>query len=42
VVIIDDVITTGATVEAIAEALRDAGAARIRAWSVARTPAPGR
>ena len=40
--IVDDVITTGATVGAMAEALQAAGAIRICAWSVARTPAPGR
>jgi ComF family protein len=42
VAIVDDVITTGGTVAAIAAALRDAGAGRITAWGVARTPAPGR
>jgi ComF family protein len=42
VAIVDDVVTTGGTVHAIAEALRAAGAGRIDAWSVARTPAPGR
>jgi len=35
--IVDDVITTGATVNALAAALRDAGAAEVRAWAVART-----
>lgn len=41
VAIVDDVITTGATVNALARALEDAGAARVDAWAVARTPAPG-
>jgi ComF family protein len=38
VAIVDDVITTGATVNALAEALLDAGASRCEAWAVARTP----
>jgi ComF family protein len=38
VAIVDDVITTGATVNALAGALLDAGAARCEAWAVARTP----
>jgi ComF family protein len=36
--IIDDVITTGATVNALAVALRAAGAGYVEAWAVARTP----
>ncbi len=36
VVILDDVVTTGATVNWLAEALREAGAARVHAWCVAR------
>jgi ComF family protein len=36
--IIDDVITTGATVNALAAALRAAGAATVTALAVARTP----
>ena len=36
--IIDDVITTGATLEAVAETLAKAGAARIDAWCLARAP----
>jgi len=35
--IIDDVITTGATVNALAETLLNAGAARVEGWAVART-----
>jgi ComF family protein len=41
VAIVDDVVTTGGTVQAMADILRDAGAARVCAWCVARTPAPG-
>jgi len=37
IAIVDDVITTGATVNAFARALRAAGAAWIEAWSVARS-----
>jgi len=36
--IVDDVVTTGATVNALAAALRRAGAARCDVWAVARTP----
>jgi ComF family protein len=36
--IVDDVVTTGATVNALAAALRGAGAARCDVWAVARTP----
>jgi ComF family protein len=39
--IVDDVVTTGATVEALARALRAAGAVRVDVWAVACTPAPG-
>jgi len=39
VAIVDDVMTTGATLRAASRALRAAGAARIDAWVVARTPA---
>jgi ComF family protein len=41
VAIVDDVITTGATVSALAAALRAAGAIRVEAWAVARTAGPG-
>jgi len=40
VAVVDDVITTGATMAAVAEALRGRGAARVSAWAVARTPGP--
>jgi len=38
VALVDDVVTTGATAEAIAAELRRAGAERISVWAVARTP----
>jgi ComF family protein len=38
VAIVDDVLTTGATANALARALLEAGAARCEAWVVARTP----
>ena len=38
VAIVDDVVTTGATVNALARCLKAAGAARIDVWAVARTP----
>lgn len=41
VVLVDDIMTTGATLQAAARALRDAGAARVSAVVFARTPAPG-
>lgn len=36
VAILDDVVTTGATMEALTQALKDAGAARVISWSLAR------
>ena len=38
VAIVDDVVTTGATVEEISRTLRAAGAERVEVWAVARTP----
>lgn len=40
VAIVDDVLTTGATVEALAKALRRAGCRRIEVWAVARAGGP--
>lgn len=40
VALVDDVLTTGATAQAAAQALHDAGAAGVQLWVVARTPAP--
>jgi ComF family protein len=42
IAIVDDVMTTGATLAAAAMAARNAGARRIQAWVVARTPPPAR
>ena len=39
-VIVDDVLTTGATVEALARVLLSAGALRVDTWCCARTPQP--
>lgn len=41
IAVIDDVMTTGATADAIARALKAAGAADVQLWCLARTPAPG-
>ncbi len=40
VAIVDDVLTTGATAETLARALKAAGAARVSTWAIARTPDP--
>jgi len=40
VAIVDDVMTTGATADAIATILKAAGAGRVSVWAVARTPDP--
>lgn len=39
--IVDDVLTTGATAAAVARALQAAGIVTISLWTVARTPEPG-
>ena len=41
VLLVDDVLTTGATAQAIAQALRKAGARRVDVYCLARTPKPG-
>ena len=41
VAVVDDVMTSGATLREAAAALKRAGAARVDAWVLARTPAPG-
>ncbi|MGR2737631.1 ComF family protein [Billgrantia sp. Q4P2] len=38
VALLDDVMTTGATLDALAQACRAAGACEVEAWAVARTP----
>jgi len=40
VAIVDDVLTTGATMDAIAKALKSAGASHVAAWTLARAPDP--
>jgi ComF family protein len=40
VAVVDDVMTTGATLEELAATLKAAGAARVENWVLARTPAP--
>jgi ComF family protein len=39
--LVDDVLTTGATAQALAQLLMDAGAARVDVYCLARTPKPG-
>ena len=41
VAVVDDVRTTGASLNAVAEALRSAGARRVIGATIAATPAPG-
>ena len=41
VVLVDDVITTGASADAVCAVLKRAGAARVDVWALARTPEPG-
>ncbi|MBC7956884.1 MAG: ComF family protein [Cytophagales bacterium] len=40
VAVIDDVMTTGATLSEIARVLKQAGAVHVEAWALARTPRP--
>lgn len=42
VAVVDDVVTTGATVEEISRVLRRAGVERVEVWAAARTPAERR
>jgi ComF family protein len=41
IAVVDDVMTTGASLDEIAKVLKRAGAASVENWLVARTPAPG-
>jgi len=40
VALVDDVMTTGSTATEVAQVLKQAGAARVEVWVVARTPRP--
>jgi predicted amidophosphoribosyltransferase len=40
IAVVDDVMTTGATLDELAATLKRAGAARVVNWVVARTPPP--
>ncbi len=40
--VVDDVLTTGATADAMARVLKEAGAGRVSVWAVARAAAPRR
>jgi ComF family protein len=41
IAVVDDVLTTGASLDELARTLLHAGAAEVAGWVVARTPAPG-
>ncbi len=41
IALVDDVLTSGATATAMAQALLEAGASQVQLWVLARTPAPG-
>ena len=41
VALVDDVLTTGATASELARILKQAGAAQVEVWCLARTPPPG-
>jgi ComF family protein len=42
IALVDDVLTTGATADAIARVLKEAGARSVAVWAVARAPEPAR
>ncbi len=42
IMLVDDVLTTGSTLNSLAASLKDAGAVRVEAWVIARTPEPGK
>ena len=41
IAVVDDVMTTGSTAAEIARVLKQAGAAHVDVWVLARTPRPG-